>query len=251
MTTFIYPYKAGSVSAKSLATALNCKRAKREGPLLRCETFINWGSSVVGRNLQLFGKMNYLNYPEAIVKASNKLESFKAFQGVVPTPMWTTSQDEASRWLMEGVCEMVVCRTKLNGHSGEGIVLSTKVEELVPAPLYTVYLNKNQEYRVHVFQGEVFFIQRKARKLDVPDEKVNWKIRNHKNGFIYANKDVEVDKAAKQCAVDAVQALGLDFGAVDLLMDYNGDFYVLEVNTACGLEGTTLEKYVEQFKKVM
>ena len=78
--------------------------------------------------------------------------------------------------LQEG--NTVVARTILNGNSGAGIVLVENEEQLVDAPLYTVYIPKKQEYRVHVFRGQVLDVQRKARKQDVPDDEVNWKIRN-------------------------------------------------------------------------
>jgi len=46
----------------------------------------------------------------------------------------------------------------------------------------------------------------------------------------------------------SVMALGLDFGAVDIVYNENDNkAYVLEINTAPGLSGTTLEKYVEVF----
>ena len=41
------------------------------------------------------------------------------------------------------------------------------------------------------------------------------------------------------------------FGAVDMIVTKSGKWYVLEANTACGLENTTLEKYVEQFKHLV
>src|SRR3546814_6628533 len=50
-------------------------------------------------------------------------------------------------------------------------------------------LPKKQEYRVHVLNGKVVDVQRKARVKDFPDDKVNWKIRNHDNGFIYARDE--------------------------------------------------------------
>jgi len=47
-------------------------------------------------------------------------------------------------------------------------------------------------------------------------------------------------------SIAAVDALCLDFGAVDIIYNEHEDkYYVLEVNSAPGLEGTTLEKYVE------
>ena len=42
--------------------------------------------------------------------------------------------------------------------------------------------------------------------------------------------------------------LGLDFGAVDLLLTSDLRVMVLEVNSAPGLSGSTLSKYVEAFK---
>lgn len=247
----IYPYKQGSKSAKALAEALGVKRMKREGkPFLRGETILNWGSSNISRR----HASEVINMPWAVATAANKLEAFKAFrnfQARVPAPLWTDIRVEASRWLAEGVTALIVCRTKLNGHSGEGIVLADKQEALVDAPLYTAYIPKKEEYRLHVHNGQVFFVQRKARNKEIPDENVNWKIRNHGNGFIFAHKDVDVPEVAKQAAIMSVQALGLDFGAVDIIYGVDRKWYVLEVNTACGLEGTTLEKYVEEFKQYL
>ena len=93
--------------------------------------------------------------------------------------------------------------------------------------------------------------QRKARRLDVPDEEVNWKVRNHDNGFIFQIEDFDLPEDCEKQAIAAVEALDLDFGAVDVV--YNGKeqkAYVLEVNSAPGLSGTTLDKYVEVFDGV-
>lgn len=250
----IYPYKQGSKSAKALAEALGVKRIKHEGDKpARCDVVLNWGASIWKRDIVLHGPMTVLNYPEAVAKAANKLEAFKAFknhQAGVVAPPWTESRVEASRWLAEDVCGIVVCRTKLTGHSGEGIVLVEQgAGELVDAPLYAAYIPKKEEYRIHVNQGAVFHVQRKARNKEIPDDQVNWKIRNHGNGFIFAHINVDVPDEAKQQAIMAVQSLGLQFGAVDIILGVDRQWYVLEVNTACGLEGTTLEKYVEQFKQ--
>ena len=239
-------YKNGSKSARALANALDIKLLKKHGKPVT-DTVINWGCSKAERILE--GEV--INSPVAVALAVDKLKTFQILQGRVPLPKWTTELVEASRWLAEGVS--VVARTKLNGHSGQGIIiLDPNKPVMIPkAPLYTTYIKKVQEYRLHVCNDEVFFIQRKARALHVPKEGVNWQIRNHANGFIYAHKDVEIDPAAYNIAIMAVRSLGLHFGAVDLIMDFDGDFFVLEVNTACGLEGTTLEKYVEQFKRFL
>lgn len=246
----IYAYNNASESAKALSAVSGYKRIRHEGKPLKVGTVINWGASKIEREIE--GAI--INKPEAIAKASNKLSAFKSFKEKgVSTPEFTESLEEANKWLADG--SIVVARTKLNAHSGEGIVIvdpdaDPKVD-IPNAKLYTKYVPKAEEYRLHVYRGIVFFVQRKARNKDVPDDKVNWKVRNHGNGFIYSNQDVKVfalDKAHRQ-AIEAVKALGLDFGAVDLVYNRKkNEHYVLEVNTAPGLTGRTLEAYVQLFK---
>lgn len=245
--TKLYPYSDGSESAKALAGALGIKRLFREGRNAHVSgAIINWGNSAFYRDLTY--ETELLNHPDAVAKAVNKLEAFKALDGHCPIPDWTETQVGAIKWLDEG--DMVVARTKLTGHSGEGIEIIEPGNHLVPlAPLYTRYIRKRQEYRLHVFRDKVFFTQRKARNKDVPNENVNWKVRNHANGFIFAHQGVECGPDAEQYAIDAVRVLGLDFGAVDIIKGVDDKWYVLEVNTAIGIEGTTLEKYVEIFKE--
>lgn len=243
----ILPYNKASQSAKLLAQTLGVRRVRHEGrPVRMNKTILNWGCSSIPQRVYHPDGLNIVNNPVSVQVASNKLEAFRLLDGHVPVPPFTIWQDTALEWLADGA---VVCRTRLTGHSGEGIVIALDSDEVVPAPLYTKYIKKNQEYRIHVMGGEAFFIQRKARKLDVPDEEVNWKIRNHQNGFIYANQDVEVPEEYKEIAVEAVNILNLDFGAVDIISKKNGEPFILEVNTAPGLAGTTLEKYCDQIRQ--
>lgn len=243
----LYPYNQGSKSAKALAQALGIKRLKREGKPVKVDCLLNWGVSAANFQRQI-DYQGILNIPGAVSVATNKLRSFNAMKGRVSIPDFTEDAVEASKWLAKGAT--VVARTKLTGHSGEGVIIVEKEGEIPPAPLYVKYVLKTEEYRLHVFRDKVFFIQQKKRNKDIPDDKVNWKVRNHGNGFIYAHKDVDVPEKAKEQAIMAIKTLGLDFGAVDIIYNKKQDrFYVLEVNTACGLEGTTLEKYVEVFKE--
>lgn len=256
MTIAIYPYMNGSKSAKALKEGLGCKLLKREGVRRKVDVLINWGSSRSDRNLEA-GVL--LNSFAAVTKAANKLNTFQLFEdNDVPTVPWTTDKNVAYGWLFDG--EDVVVRHKLAGHSGDGLVIVKAQEghvavapgEALPdAPLYTKYVKKTQEYRIHVFGGEVIFRQRKARKKDVPDDQVNWQVRNLAGGFIFANQNLEVPAAVEQAAIAAVQALGLDFGAADVGCNAAQEAVVYEVNTACGLEGENLQSYVNKFKEYM
>jgi glutathione synthase/RimK-type ligase-like ATP-grasp enzyme len=244
----IYPYMNGSKSAKALAEGLGIKVLLREGKPLKVPLLINWGCSKIDRDI-LYKRC--LNIPQYVANAANKLLTFQYFkEHNVPTVEWTTDSAQAEVWLHEP--SNVVVRHKLTGHSGEGIQILEwdKGHEVPQAPLYTKYTKKKDEYRIHVFGDEILFQQRKARRKEVPDDQVNWQVRNLAGGFIFANDGVEAPEAVKQAATKAVAALGLDFGAADIGFK-DGAAVVYEVNTACGLQGKNLESYVNKFREYL
>ena len=67
---------------------------------------------------------------------------------------------------------------------------------------------------------------------------------------MFCRDDVVRNDTMDLLAISAVDSLGLDFGAVDIIWNESEDqYYVLEVNTAPGVEGTTLQKYTEAILK--
>lgn len=232
----VYGYKQGSASAKALAAALGGKVLKHVGSKYkprRGDVVINWGSG----NVPDFRPATTLNAD--VTNAQCKLAAFKALSRAgVRVPAFVETKAEAADLNFP-----VVCRTKLRGHSGDGIVIAEEPKDLVNAPLYTQYVKKKDEYRVHVFRDRSFFIQRKARKLDVEDP--NWRIRNLAGGFVFvAVEERDTPRDVLDNAVRSIAALGLDFGGVDVMWnEKEQQAYVLEVNTACGLEERTAECY--------
>jgi glutathione synthase/RimK-type ligase-like ATP-grasp enzyme len=253
MKTYIYSHNPHSEGAKALSEALGVKRIKHGNSKFRGgagKAIINWGAGTLPD--QVAACQTILNKPQAIRNASNKLKSFELFREAgVSIPPFFTSKEQALGYMGENANSGMVCRTVLAGHSGVGIIIADTPDDLVDAPLYTAYIKKQEEYRYHVFMGQVVDIQRKARRLDVPAENVNWKVRNLDGGFIFAREGVVESPVASEEAIKAVNALGLDFGAVDLIYNAREDkYYVLEVNTAPGLAGSTLDGYARRFAEV-
>jgi glutathione synthase/RimK-type ligase-like ATP-grasp enzyme len=238
MSLKIFPYKSSSLSAKRLAKSLGVLRVRPTYNAKRKDLIVNWGNSTPPH----FRWMEQdLNKPHAIALASNKLNTFLEYrsQSFTHVPDWTTNPSEAQHWVDLGY--KVYCRTKLTGHSGNGIVICNDGDCIVPAPLYTLHTKHKHEYRVHVFKDQVLDVQMKRKRNGSLGGSG---IRNHSNGWVYARADVLPSEELLLSSIAAVKLLGLDFGAVDIghrLID--NKFFVFEVNTAPGLEGTTLDKY--------
>lgn len=222
---------------------------------------INWGASAFPNpNNWMHGnshrRFTILNPPQAVRIAAKKDRTFSRFEAVgIPTVENTTDMEIAAEWLTQGHC--VVARTVVNGHGGEGIVIvENPQQELPAAPVYTKYKKKKYEYRVHVFQDAVIDIQQKKRERGVEIEGDRAKIRNRANGWVFCREDIippetDVDfNELKRLAIASVDSLGLDFGAADIIYNQRENrYYVLEVNTAPGIEGTTLTNYTEAFAR--
>ncbi len=245
----VLPYRQGSRGARELATALG-GRVLRLGGASRYvpraqDLVVNWGNADPP-NLHPARVIN----GRGIRAASNKRTFFERVHEHAPDaipPYWTSAADIPDNAFP------IVCRTTLAGHSGEGIVIAETRANLVNAPLYVKYIKKQDEYRVHVgkrgVQIDVIDVQQKRRRQD--HENPNWQVRNLAGGFIYAREGVEPPVCVLDVARRAFTCIDLDFGAVDVIYNARENrAYVLEVNTAPGITGTTVERYVNYFRSL-
>lgn len=217
----------------------------------------NFGHS--GVTAELANCERLVNPGFAVGNAVNKISSFLLFDTAgVPTPAWTDDQDVAQGWVDRGVT--VFCRKKVNGLGGLDIVLALPGAGVPEAPLYTAHLGTHMiEYRAHVFNGEVLVRQQKKRmgsekRAKKGIRKVDEFIRVHNKGWVFAERDIAWPRGADELCAKAVKALGLDFGTVDFqanpLCEHGEDMYVLEVNTAPGMENrNTFDKYLDAMRR--
>jgi carbamoylphosphate synthase large subunit len=251
MSVIIYPYKMGSTSAKELAGELGCRRVypNRKYRYKDDHLIVNWGCSEYPE--WDYDPTHMLNDPDAVAIASNKLLTLEAlFDSDVPTLNFLTEYEDAKEYFnQDHSTGRLYCRTLLRSHSGKGIVVATNADEVVDAPLYTEgVVGYRDEYRVHVFGEYAIDVQMKRKKISADP---NVLVRNHDNGYVYCREDIpDLEYKAREDAVRAVAALGLDFGAVDMIVmrDAPDKYYIIEVNTAPGLVGSTLLMYARQFR---
>jgi len=250
----LYPYRIHSQGARALAEALDTimvypdgKYVPRNNHVIVCwgaGAFPNWWNRVP-RGTPI------VNNPREIGTAINKLRSFEKLSGLgVSCPPWTNNRVKALEW--QAADKVVVARQNLTSSEGRGIVVADKSVKLPNCHLYTVHVRHRHEYRVHVWKGKVIDIAQKRRRNGADRKKgLDSLIRNWGNGWIFAHEDVECPAAVTKEALKAVEALSLDFGAVDVgYREKNGKAYVFEVNTAPGIEGQTVGRYAAAIREL-
>jgi hypothetical protein len=167
---------------------------------------------------------------------------------------FTTDAAEAQKWLNSGIC--IIGRQTLTGSCGAGIVVYEPDDpvKVGGCKVYCKYKPKKREFRVHVFKNTVVAIVEKRKKKDWKGES-NPKIRNLDNGFVFC-QEVELTAALKErinlLALAASKVCSSDFRGVDLgYNEKNDDLFVIEVNSAPGIEGSNVKAYCDAIVKVV
>ena len=248
----IYKGKRASHSALELSKALNVKIIKYSGSKYKAmphKLIINWGSTELPVE---YNKSRVLNHPNVLATTINKFSFFNTVNGLVSIPPFTDDKDKVKQWLNDG--DIVLARLSLVSSGGKHIKVMENSLDFVDAPCYTKYIPKKKEYRIHFMNGKPFYYQRKLfKKENLPEGKEpDWLIRSHSNGFVFSSNPNSISIIPEDVLLQAhraIQALSLDFGALDIIYNESQDrAYVLEVNSAPGLEEKTLQAYVNQFK---
>lgn len=179
----------------------------------------------------------------------NKIEQLERFTASgVSCPQYARSASDA-RLLP---CKTIFARTLVNATNGRGIVEFERSDDVyTQAPLYTEYIPKRAEYRYHVFGGQVIDVQEKRKKRGFDSDR-NTRVRNVNNGYVYCRDGIDPPDGAADLAINAVKALGYNYGAVDVIYnEKRNQCYVLEVNSRPGIINQTCDSYanaiIDQF----
>lgn len=233
---------------------LSNKRTKKSARALKiqldeiCEPFggykgnaINFGCSKLNGQ---YGEV--INKPESVYCAVNKQVALESLQSAdIPTPL--ISESEARTAVSDG--SKVVGR-KMYHSKGRGFYMASTnsgidLAKKRGATHFLKYIEDAEEFRVHIVNGKSIKVSQKV----FPEGTIR---RNVRFGATFEYpENFTHKKTLRKLAKESVAALGLDFGAVDLLYK-DEKFYVLEVNTApCLTDDTsdTLVRYAEAFRQ--
>lgn len=172
-----------------------------------------------------------------------KIEQYQWFQEQgLGALEFTTSKNHALGWASEG--KTVICRTLTHASEGKGIVVAETTGEVINAPVYTIYKKKKKEFRIHVFKNQVVHVLEKRRKANFEGVS-DAKIRNTANGYVFCSDGVVEPVGLRDLALAASKVTKSDFKGVDI--GYNekkNELFVIEVNSAPGIEGSNVDRYV-------
>lgn len=273
----ILPYKAASRGAKTLKTGILSgtvnypeafsrglevyRRPLEDGAGINTgsenSTFVNWG---IGReihipSINLFVNSNNRILNKNIGRYSDKRKFFQALAGFSFIPRFFTESNAALQWLLAQPSRRLCVREKVQASGGEGLSILSYTDTMEgtyfpEAPLYVEYKPKKHEFRYHFFAGSDGILQQKRLRHGTTIK--NFEIRNHHNNWVFCRENVEqlpaVVNLCHRLKEIAVGTWGLHFGAFDIIYNQTEDrAYVLEINTAPGLEGQTAKDYAKFF----
>lgn len=247
---FIAPHRIAFPTARRLKEQLDCRIIKFRNSRFDWNrnrgVVINWGRSDIPTDIN----RRVINRPEFIRNASNKIRFLNLCEeNDIPAPR-ILSSTECEELLNDG--KKILIRDPQN-FGGRGIDVIRDASEFtgIPNGKFAVrFFPKRTEYRVHVFNGQaIATTQKRARRETerTDDQRYIW---NHSNGWVHCRDNVEHVDGLEELAIRAVEVTGLDFGAVDLMLNRDGELRVLEVNTAPGIDGQMVDAYVEAIRNV-
>lgn len=268
---FLFPYSLRSISVVNLAIALGCKiiiPEKSDFQADESKVIINYGS--LHPKLLEYSKsgLRVINRTSVVERCMGKIGLLQTLKdrGVNTVPYFSNDSNSAFDEITQG---NTLLGFKLDWEKNKTIhtLHSKSVEKRLPLKYdyYTQYVPKSEEYRVHVFAGNVIYAQvKRLRDKDnkgkaVDKESVNWRIRTTENGF----KSIPIrirdlpNDVIKQSELASRVIPNLTFGVLDVLYSKSKDqATVIGCNTHPYLfnkeeDPDLLNTYVDSFNGIL
>jgi len=223
--------RKGGITAKAIAELCACRATRNYIPRSRKQFIVNYGKDY--HNAHLNRNVIF-----------NKLEVYERLQAAgISQPRMFHKGDEIPEDAFP-----LLARKKYHSQGRDIVYIHNKHDfdnnlEDFMYDFLVEYINKTSEYRVHIL-GDDAFVSVKFCGETVADPLV----RSHNNGWRQIEYSRDWHDELIILATKAIDIMRYDFGAVDIIR--KGDkLYVLEINTAPGLEPRKLQLYAEYFKK--
>lgn len=210
---------------------------------LNDQIVVRWGNCI---EIPLNNCIIY-NMSSAIARATNKKLSREMFiEKGLNCPKLITSQKDINQNTSFPIIARPIKHSK-----GKNFILLKSIHEYNAHVnthndwYYSEFVDKTNEYRLHIAHGRVLNYLEKPKPND---NQIAWNRALNEDPFVNVKWN---DYNGKICslAIRALKALALDFGAVDIMLDKEGNACLLEVNTAGTLVSSeySMQRYAMYF----
>lgn len=224
--------KLGRTSAKEIknlmtSAGVTVVRHDRDRMPANCNLLIRWGCTAD------VGIKDIINTSKAIHEVNDKLGFRRKLNDAKLCPKTWFDIDQANQQ-----CQYPVILRPDRHAQGRNLHVCNNVRELQAVHdkygwnhMYiSEYINKVAEYRVAIVQGRAVWV---AKKTPGNPQDVAWNVARG-GRFDNVRFDDWPLKAVKT-SIEAFNLSDLDFGGVDVMVDAEGNCYVLEINSAPSL----------------
>jgi glutathione synthase/RimK-type ligase-like ATP-grasp enzyme len=218
---------------------------KIELPMFSRTVRVRFGSQIKHRKRAID-----FNSIEAIENTANKMKMKAIFsEAGVNSPRYLSNNDTAKDTIMSGYLgEHLFFKTPYHSR-GRGMVIYDNKESAVTQNKQGYFEQaqvSDREFRVHVMDGEVFYVDEKR----VREGESHSTVKNMDNGYKFRRPLKDYPPEVESESIKAVLALGLDFGAADVGVNENGT-WIYEVNSAASLRTKTRKLYQKALVKLI
>jgi len=289
MAKYVWYSNGTDVTGKELARQLGATGSKTKPANLRAgDIVLCWGAKT-DEAVRLAAGIFVLNHPDKIRINRDKMAALRVLHGVrelTPTIAAFLPANEIIAAIDRGRMTLPVVGRKSHHQGGKGFWLCVTKSQVTKAAeagadYFQKYIDIKDEYRLHIFRGEMihavkkvenpsndawvsqrkdvlkemagerqlneetmdFILNKLVKEYTLPD----YVIRSNKRGWKFSTAN-NPPAALRTAAISALGALGLDFGAVDCAIDIGNHPYLIEVNSGPGLQGVALERYVASIR---
>lgn len=224
-TVILFRKGFGTKSCPAMAKLLeDAVSARTDKEVPDSEWLIRWGTSATVKNRKT------INQRDAIIRSATKSEMRFAWAAAGLAPLTFVSK---SKFLSSNTDGSWIVRPTEHERSKDLTLCKTLEEcktaiDAHPSGFYiSQYIPKVAEYRVFVAQNRVFGM---IEKQPENKEDISWGCIAD-GMFVYTPWSYWPTEVTR-VALGAIKMTGLDFAAIDVIVDASGQAYVLETNTA-------------------
>jgi len=237
-------FRLGNITfSKNFIDLLKSKnvRISRANRYIRDAVVLNHGNSNSFTLSSRVKRFYLINKPSSIKYCSNKWLNYEILHDFYPRTQLSTDKDIRLNF--------PILAKPLNGHHGYGIVIindSKMLESIANSKTVYIlqdYINIKHEFRFNVFNRQVFQVSHKERTED----------KTGKGGFIFNYRSLgehaKLKKRFWEFVHNVIHTFHLtipveDLGSycIDVMKDFNGNYYLSEMNSAYGIGEYTFNK---------